>query len=235
MLIQGIQSERLIWIYLVQLSISFIFLFIAFRMLKRNRSRLSFILSFFYILTGIGFILITIRYNFIINPIVYILYILGVFLINISMIFLVLFNLNLVKSQSQISNRKHLLIIFFYAIVFLAVLLIPNGITINEETNWFPVWSWWFFIIISIVTLVMIVCPIIMISAKLYKMFEDDALKKKFRLFFIGIIILLLGWYGAALYNTWDNILFRSFWSIAGIIIVFTSGVIIYYTWGRNI
>jgi len=235
LIIQVTQSERLIWIYIIQLSFCFIFLLIAYRILKRNRSRLSIMLSFFYILNGIGFFLITIRYNFIINPIVYILYILGVFLINISMIFILFFNLNLLKSQSQLSNKKLLVIIFFYSIVFFPVLLIPNGITISEETNWFPVWSWQFFIIISIVMTVMMICPNIVISLKLYKMFEDDTLKKKFRLFFIGVIILFFGWFASALYNTWDNIFFRSFWSIASIIVVISSATIIYYTWGRNI
>ena len=204
-------------------------------MLKRNRSRLSIFLSCFYILTSIGFILVTIRYNFIINPIAYILYIVGVFLINFSVVFLVLFNLNLVKSESQLSNKKFLVILLIYAIIYLSVLLIPNGITLNADTNWFPVWTWWFFIIFSIVFAVIVVFPNIILLVKLYKMFEDDVLKKKFRLFIIGIIILFIGVCGTALYNTWDNVLFRLFWSIAGIIIVITSGTIIYYTWGRNI
>jgi len=203
--------------------------------LKRNKNLSSILLSCFYILLSIGLIFTPIRFGFLINPVAYILYLLGVFLINFSMIFLLLFILNLSKLQSRLSTKTLLIIAFFYGLILLFTLLLPGGITLNEETQWYPVYSWSFFIIISFVITGIIICPFLFYSFKTYKLFKEEVLKRKIKLFFSAVIILFIGWYGAALYNTWDNSVYRSIWSVTGFIIVVISSVLIYYSMGRNI
>ncbi|MCK4686876.1 MAG: hypothetical protein KAT66_02005, partial [Candidatus Lokiarchaeota archaeon] len=57
MLLQGNDFARILTIYLTQLIFSGIFLIIAYKILKRNRNRLTLTLSGFYFSLSIGFIL----------------------------------------------------------------------------------------------------------------------------------------------------------------------------------
>jgi hypothetical protein len=115
------------------------------------------------------------------------------------------------------------------------ILLIPDGYDINADTNWFPVWTWSFLVIIYIFSIIIIIIPFTTYYIKLYKTFRDSGLKYKLRLYYLGFVILVIGWYGGTLYNTWDNNLYRSFWGFAGILIAISAGMIIYYTWGQNL
>ena len=127
------------------------------------------------------------------------------------------------------------MIILIYAILILCILSVPNGFKINEETNWRPVWSWTFLFIIYVFNAIAIILPFIIIHIKLYKIFEDKELKKKLRNFLIGFCGITLGWYGAMLYNTWDNPIYKSIWGIIAIFIAVLSGWIIYNSYGKGL
>jgi len=235
MIVQIEDVERLVIIHLIQVVFCLVFLFIAIKILKRHKNRLTWSLSSFYILNGVGFIFAIGRLFFRVNPGMYILYSIALYLIFLSMIFLVLFNINLFKLDNELSTKKLMLIILFYAILIFSILCVPNGFTVSEETNWFPVWSWTFLIIIYIFTAIVIVLPFTYYFFKIYKTFEDKKLKRKLILFFIGFLGIALGWYGGTLYNTWDNSIYRTIWPPIALINALLSGCLIYYTWGREI
>ena len=223
--------NRLFLIYVSQLLFSFIFLFIAYKILKRNWNRLTLTLSFFYISISIGFILNAVYVPFEINPLVIILVLLSIFFILLGPIFLVLFNVIIFKTEKQYISKLERIYIILYISILILCLLIPQGIKINESTEWRPIFSWLFLIVIYFFITFFILLPLYFLSVKLYKSFEDTNLKKKLRYFFLGIFGLAFTLYGVILYNTWDNPIFRTIWSITTSIVLLASTALIYYAW----
>jgi len=134
------------------------------------------------------------------------------------------------------SIRKQFIIILIYGLANLILLLLPGGITINEQTSWTPLYSPQFFVISSLFFTLVIFIPSILLSLKLYHTFTDKGLKKKFRLFLIGIIGMFSAFYGLILYNTLtEPIIFKSIWTVLVFCIVIPSGLLIYYGIGQNL
>lgn len=233
LLSQSDDIGRIVLIYVVQLIFSFIFLFLAYRILHRNRNRVTLTLSGFYISEGVGFIFGAMYLPLRINPIVYILYFCAIYLVVIGQIYLVLFVLNLLKIDFKLKNQA--MILGIYAIAVFIILTIPGGITINENTNWIPIWSFQLLIIIYIFTTCVIVLPFLFLFFKLYRSFEDKDLKKKLKYFFVGFCGVATTFYGGSLYNSWINPLFNQIWNYLLLFILIPSALLIYYAWGHKI
>ncbi|MBY9006735.1 MAG: hypothetical protein KGD63_08255 [Candidatus Lokiarchaeota archaeon] len=60
-------------------------------------------------------------------------------------------------------------------------------------------------------------------------------LKRKYKLFTIGVFTEFLDLYGAILHNTWHYIYFRTLWSVITLILLLTSAALIYYGIGRDL
>jgi len=224
--------SRYFLIFVIQVFIICTFLTISYKILKRNRIRSNIFLSLFYSLISCSFIINIIYLPFREENIVYLMYFLILYLLLLSFIFLVLFNLNLI--QFEMSLSKNIIIIIIYAILSFLLLIYPGGITISESTNWKPVWSWEFLLIGYIFLTFIVVIPIFITSIKIYKKFKNDVLKRKWACFFIGLLGFTFGAYGAALYNTWNDPIFKLIWNFLTLIIV-PSGILIYYGIAKNI
>lgn len=235
MLLQANDLGRLLIIYISQTSLSIIFLYIAYKILRRNRNRLTIILSGFYISVASAFIINAILVPLRVNPIVFILYFITIFLILFGQIFLVMFNLFLNKLETKIPIRHLMFYISIYAILIFSILLFPNGITLNEETDWRPVWSWSFLIIMIIFSACFIVIPFISLFIKAYRRFEDKSLKKKMRYFFIGFCGVIFSYFGGMFYVTWNDPLFRTIWYLVVLFILIPSCILIYYGIGSGL
>ena len=109
------------------------------------------------------------------------------------------------------------------------ILLIPQGFTINRATDWKPVWSWSFFLIMSVFLFSFTTIPFIFLFIKIYKTFEVRDLKKKLKYFFIGYCGMTIATYGGMLYNTYDNELFKLIWSITVLFLTIPGMILIYY------
>ncbi|MFX1314870.1 MAG: hypothetical protein ACFE9T_03340 [Promethearchaeota archaeon] len=228
MILEETDWARYFGILIVGLFITVFFYFLAFKVIKRNFNRLTLTLGTFYILPGTGLFL-----NFIVllissTPLGLILYYLVVFLILFGDFFLVLFLINILKIDSRLTLNKQVLITIIYAILCVLLILFPGGITINEETDWIPVWSWSFLITMYIFFTCSIFIPTFILSITLSKRFEDKKLKSRLRFFFIGIILLFLVLYGLILYNTWIDSLYRELYTYISLL-VFPAGILIYY------
>jgi hypothetical protein len=116
LILQENDFGRLFAIYVIQLLFSGIFLFLAYKILKRNKNRLTLLLSSWYILVGSAFILNAIYPPLRVNPIVYILYNSIIFLNLFGSIFLIIFLINLLKTDEDFSLKKQLTIICLYAV-----------------------------------------------------------------------------------------------------------------------
>lgn len=113
--------------------------------------------------------------------------------------------------------------------------MIPVGITVNESTNWAPRYSWGFLIIVYLIYSSFIFVPTIVNLIKLLKTFEDKLLRRKLLLFSYGTIGVLIGIYGATLYNTWDEQIYRLVWSLIQLFLIPASSLLIYYGVGKNL
>ena len=210
---QQIDLARFIQIFLVQGLVGFFFLYLAYRILKRDAKGLSLILSCFYLSTTIG-VVINIIYAFIyIEIMVLILHFLTYFFLCLSLIFLLLFVIVLTKSEKVMTKKKQIFTLIIFSIVLLVLLAFPNGITINETTNWKPEWSWPF-LIYSFIICTSVIIPTVFYSIKLYLRFEHQELKKKWKYFLIGMFSYYFLYYGTSISNALANDTFRIIWSI---------------------
>jgi len=232
LLFEEIDWSRYFLIFVIQMFIICTFLTISYKILKRNRTRSNIFLSLFYLLISCSFILNIIYLPFREEGIVYLMYFLILYLLLLSFIFLLLFNLNLI--QFEMTRSKNIIIIIVYAILAFLLLIYPGGITINESTNWKPVWSWEFLLLGYVFLTFIVVIPTFFISIKNYKKFKNEILKRKWAFFFIGLIGFAFGAYGAALYNTWNDPTFKLIWNFLTLIVV-PSGILIYYGIAKDI
>ena len=224
--------SRLVQIFIIGLFLCGIFLFISIKILTRNRNRLTLTLSGFYLSSAAGFLINAIYSVLRINPIVYILLFITYFLVIFSLIFLVSFLLNLV--YVYVNWKKQIIIILSFGILLFLVLSIPGGITINEETNWSPIYSWPLTFGVIILVSICIVIPTIILSIKMYKIFEDKNLKKKLQYFLVGIFGIIVLAYGVFLNFALNDPEFNIIWSYIGLLVI-PFAFMIYYGIGHSI
>ena len=227
---------RIITVYVAQGFMCLFFLFLAFKILKRDRNRLNVIFSGFYISPPIGFII-----NFIYAPlteesVVLMLNFLTNFFIFYSIIFIVVFNLILLKSEKVITTRKQLAIFILYGIAMFSMigfLFYPGyGVTFNE--NWSPIWSIPFFLYLVTIETIGIL-PALYLSFQIYKKFEDEILKKKWKFFIFGICFIFTFMYGIFISNTLNIDIFRTIIGLVGLILALVGAYMMYYGVGRQI
>jgi len=214
-------------------------LVIAFKILIRRRVRLTYSLGFFYILLSLSlginliFFLVSLFYK---NEfLLFFLYYLSSVLVFFPFIFLMLFIADLNYGEEVVTNRVYTISLIVLGIVSILVYLFPGGITINESTNWTPQFSWTFLIFIYIMFTAFVTIPLTILITKLYHKFLAPHLKKKFRYFLLGIIFFLTIPYGVVLFNTWDEVIFKTFWSLYSLVIIILSGILIYIGIAKNI
>ncbi len=130
-----------------------IYWILAFFLLKTRRSRIKTIFACFYFFTGLGYLINMIFFFIFIEEIVLILWYIAAYCVLGSPIYLMIFSLTYWKGENIITPKKQYFLVILFYIVFSFSLLIPNGITINESTDWRPVWSllltlYYFFIVL---------------------------------------------------------------------------------------
>ena len=230
-------DTRIFGIFIIQPIVILFFIYIALRILKRNRNLLTITLSAFYLLSAAGLIiniffimgtLIPVDLSLILS----ILYFITSFLVIFAPIFLVIF-LFLIKQQ-DFSSKSYIFLTSFYGLGCLLLILIPGGIDIGIHTDWIPKYSWMFLIIFYIYFSLIIVIPTIYLLTKLLLSFQDRNLRKKFFIFMIGIYFMIFSVYGIVLYNTWEYKTFREIWSILSLIAI-PAGFLIYNGIGQNL
>ncbi len=225
---------RFVQIYLVQGGFALFFLYMAYIVLKRGKKHLHLYLSGFYLTTAIGGIINIIYANIFDATIVYIMHFLTYYLFCFSMVFLLLFTLILIKPAEKIKIKFQLLLLVIFGLLILGLLFIPNGIIIDESTNWKPDWSWIFFIYSIIVCTSIVILPNLYYSIKIYTKFENEYLKKKWKYFMIGICAYFFLYYGTSFSNTLNNDTFRFIWSLISLPTLI-SLYLIYHGVGRQL
>ncbi len=234
MLLQDTTSPRFLPILIWQMILVFIFIFIVYKFLRRNRNRLTYTASIFYIVTATGFILNAIYFTIRVNPLVSILYFITVYLFFFSAIFPITFNIQLLQSEEVFTKKKQLLVILVYGILLFCSLLLPEGMAINENTNWAPRWNWNLLIIMYIFTISLIIVPFFYTSLKIYSVIEDNNLKKRWKFYILGFGGFAFFLSGLILYSAWNNPTFRTIWAFVTVTF-FLFAAFMYYGIGQNL
>jgi hypothetical protein len=225
---------RIIQIYVVQGLFALFFLYMAYLVLKRGKKPIHIHISSFYLSVTIGGVLNMIYANIFNSTIVYFMHFITYYIFCLSMIFLLLFILILIKPKNKFSINLQFLIIIIYGFLLLGLLLVPNGILIDASTNWKPDWSWAFFTYSVILCTFLIIIPSIYYSIKIYIKFESDYLRKKWKYFLIGIFAYYFLYYGTSISNTLHSDVFRIIWSLVSLPTLIAL-YLIYYGIGRQL
>ncbi|TFG22288.1 MAG: hypothetical protein EU533_04445 [Promethearchaeota archaeon] len=117
-------------------------------------------------------------------------------------------------------------ILIIAALVF-SLMLYPNGLILNAATDWRPIWSWEFYVLVLIFTTFLIVIPLLYFQLKVYYSYKTPLFREKWRYFLIGTTMNSFLSLGAFTYIFWDNALYRTIWSVVSLLIVLTS-ILIY-------
>ncbi|MFX0007333.1 MAG: hypothetical protein ACFFA7_15295 [Promethearchaeota archaeon] len=237
MVLYQLTITRILTIYVVQGLICAWFLYLAYRILKRDRKRLNIIFSGFYLSAAIGLI-----FNFIYGPIAYVPAVLFLnYLTNFGSfyapIFFVVFNLILLKSEKIVTPAKQLMIFIGYGIyMFCMIFFVLAGPDWGVQLiNWTPVWALPFFLYVFLGVTVIAIIPLLFLSFQIYKKFEDEQLKKKWKFVIYGSIGLI-GFMYAIFFSNWLNIdIVRWIVLPIGIVLAAISGYWMYIGVGRQL
>ena len=231
---QSMTISRFIQVYIVQGIYGLFYIYMAILILNKDRKRINQILSSFYLSVGIGVIINIIYAGIYIEVIVEILHFITYFLFCFALIFLLLFVLILSKSEDLISDSRQLAIVIIFAILLLFLLLIPNGFQVNADTGWVPVWETSFVLYGSIICLCCAIIPCLLYAISLFKKFENEDLKKKWKYFILGISSYFFVWAITSISNTLNNSEFRVLTAILTVCTI-PSVYLIYYGVGKQL
>ena len=235
MIFQG-EDVRVFIVFVPQILLATLFFFLIYKMLKRNTNRNSLTLSVFYSLVGFGLVMNGIAVILVFfSPGVYIafLYFLLTYMMAFSFVFIITFMLGLLKLKYEFTVKRAILLILTYGIIWLLLLLYPGALTYSE--SWAPIYSFPLYVSGNILFTISFTIPVIYYSMRLRRLFKDSGLKKKLSLFITGNLLLTIIFYGALLYNTWQNSTFRTIWSVVLLFMVISAGLLIYYGIGRDL
>lgn len=193
------------------------FLSLGFAILRRGPSkRINQMFFIFLFLNGLGLI-INIIYrvaedtipdiNVMLNPFV-------IFVIDLALVFLLLFNLIIWKSDKIVTDKIKSILIAVWALVCAILFFIPGGVSFPAGS---PVWSTGFFLHGLIITQT-IFGTVLYVNVQIYKRFEHVEIKKKYQRTIISVI--LLDWFivGNYLSNFLNISWFRDVFSITALV-----------------
>ncbi len=220
-------------VYVVQGIVFVLFIIIAYKILKRSKKQINVMLSSFFISAAIGLAINFIYVVLIDEQIVLILYYLTLFFIFLAPIFFLIFNLMVLKSENKFSKGNQFITISIYAIIIFCMIFIPDGVKINENTDWQPVWSVFLILYLIIMISAFAVLPGIYYSVKVYKKFNYTNLKKKWTYYLIGVCLLYFLMYAIMFSNFLNDWLIRSIIGFFGVIFSIIGGLLIYYGVGK--
>ena len=225
-------------IFIPQLIVAGLFLFLAIKLIRRNQQRPTLTLCMLYTISASGLIFNAIHVVLAAfqpenEVLLLVIYFLSYFLMLFSPVFILTFVISILRLGDVFTIKKQLIITLIYGFLVFILFFTPNGITFSEQ--WRPIYSWGFLTLVYISLTVFIVLPTLWYSRRLIKTFQDKILKRKLITFIIGIIGLLFTIYGVVLYITWQDSLFSSLWSVLTTFIVIPSAIFIYYGIGREL
>lgn len=228
---QAIPFSRVIQVFVIFLGGGTFFLVLSFLILRKNNHRLNFTLCGFFIfifLGGLFNVIYALLTTHVEESIVVALHILTYIFFCLAQMFLLLFNLIMWKSEKLFTLKKQLIIIGSYSVLLLILFFIPEGVMINENTHYRPQWSLQFFIYANIIWIGFAMIPTLYTSLKLLRIFEDAEIKKRWKIYMIGTIMIYIELFGVGVMILINDPFLRLIWNIYDISVLI-GAFFIYY------
>jgi hypothetical protein len=228
---QVIPISRVIQVFIIFLGGGTFFLVLSFLILRKNKHRLNFTICGFFVFIFLGglfnaiYALLTTHVD---EATVVALHIITYIFFCLAQIFLLLFNLIVWKSEKLITVKKELIIICIYSALLCGLFFIPEGVRINESTYYRPKWNLLFFIYANILWIGVAMIPTLYTSVKLYQAFEDPSIKKRWRIYVIGMIMIYIELFGVGVMILINDPFLRAIWNIYDISVLI-GAFLIYY------
>jgi hypothetical protein len=151
-------------------------------------------------------------------------------------VFLLSFNLILLKPEAIFDKVKQVFIILTYAGVLTIFFLVGmlGGVRLGPSTNWNPEWEFPFFLTVLGICIPSLIIPILYYSLQIYNKFENEELREKWKFFLIGILLYFIMWCGTCVSNLLAEKLVRDLWTAVSFISLLSTYTI-YYGVGKEI
>ena len=212
-------------VYFVQGSLFLIYLVLGIKILLRNRTRTSLMLSGFYLCSALGF---SLNFIFVVltDLLLYrILYLGTLYFLFVGSMLLSLFTLILHKTENIFTPKVQVVLILSYCIMLFIVFFITNIGTDLEATVYTPSFTITLIVIFSLFTAI----PVTVFSLKIYQSFSNPILKRRWRLFMIGTLEQVVFAFGTLIHNFLNEGRSSILWGIVSFILIITSSILIYH------
>jgi len=209
-----------------------VFIYVSYKILQRDRKLLNILISGFYLCASIGFL---INYLFVflsfdpLAPIVLVLYYLTMILLLLAPFFLTLFTIVLLKTEELFSKKRQIFFFLLYFIFVLGMILIPDGITINQSTNWYPIYNYYYYLYVLLIFSIFSVIPQIYGFIKIYRSFSQESLLNRWKLFVIGTFCYYFVAYATLTYNLLNIDILRLILGFISLGFSIIAAILIYY------
>ncbi len=201
---------RFLALYVFFLNFLLLNIYIIFKLLKeKNRDNLTFSLALFFIL-GLSAIIINFIYAWIYEIVlISLLHRISFICATYCFYFILNFNLVLLKTKIYFNIKKQISLGLTYFFIIFAFFFTTNDIKLDKSTDWKPEWDYSFTITYIIFSTIILLIPILITTHRIYIHLSLKELKKKIKIFSIGVIGYFSYLYTISLYNSTNNILLR--------------------------
>lgn len=209
----------------------FVFIFIIYKTLKKDRTTLKIVFSGYYIITAIGFIVEFILNIYLFNQeeiIVGVLYKISLYLVTYALVPFLVFFICYFKEEMDSIPKKRWSILIIYAVLFLLFFFNPGYAGANESSGWAPLLDLTYYVIFGIL-LSSIVVPIYYYIIKIFGKFEDKIMKRRWLLLIFGFSELMFSFYYLEFTCFLNDPLSRSLAGVLTLILLSNGAYLIYY------
>ena len=214
-------------IFIGQPIVSFIFLYLSYKIITRKTNKSTIFLSLAYLMVSLSFLLnlFYILFSlFLPLKILFFLYKLIAYTLFLGPAFLLIFLSSLLGKYNL---KYQILYLILYNLSILYLIFFYDEIDI-DPISLRPSFSWEFLISTYLFLSFFALLPILRYSITLTRHIQNKILRKRFNYVTIGVIFMLLCFYGAILYNTWESEVYSSIWSFISLTLLPSAAIITY-------
>jgi hypothetical protein len=218
---------RYMIIFIGQPIVSFIFLYLSYKIITRKTNKSTIFLSLAYLMVSLSFLLnlFYILFSlFLPLKILFFLYKLIAYTLFLGPAFLLIFLSSLLGKYNL---KYQILYLILYNLSILYLIFFYDEIDI-DPISLRPSFSWEFLISTYLFLSFFALLPILWYSITLTMYIQNKILRKRFNYVTIGVIFMLLCFYGAILYNTWESEVYSSIWSFISLTLLPSAAIITY-------
>lgn len=239
MLLQSFLIDRIIAFSVSQIWPILYCPYLAYKLLKRAKTRSTISLSTFLINFASVFIIALFSVFLIETPFSKVLYSISLYFFMFNNGFLILTIWIMTQMTRKIGLRSIILFISFYLIIASYVVWIGypfGGIIYGSSTGWRPKFNWIFFWVSFTYVTCFLIIPEIFLAKKLLREFKGMPIENRIKMFLFGVFLFFIENYLLLLYNTYtENVIYHSIHLIIAVPLTAGAAYLVYRGFGRSL